>query len=682
MKKWFHRQNKWIQRGLLLGSFSIALVAIAMTLILLYALISGPPPLTTEQNTIYYSQDGSVIEEDFGSKRRYWVDLDDISPYIIQATLTSEDRHFYDHSGFDMKRIGAAVLKNIRNLAKVEGASTITQQYARNLYLSHEKTWVRKTKEAIYALRLEMFYDKDEILAGYLNSIYYGHGAYGIEAASRYFFDKHANELSLSESAMLAGIPKGPSYYSPFNNEENANDRQKQILASMEAAGHIDASKSALASQEKLAYHEPNKEDAPDIAPYFQDAVAVEAMNRLDIDREQLTVGGYHIYTTLDIPTQKVLEKSMEQHIDKNSEIQAAGIVIAPETGSIQALAGGRNYETSSFNRVTQAKRMVGSTIKPFLYYEALGSGFTPTTQLVSKPTKFELGNGEVYAPSNFDGYYANEPITMAQALALSDNIYAVKTNVYLGPERLKETLGKFGISGKIPAVPSLALGTATLSLYDMTKAYSKLARPEEENVPHTITKITDSHGNMLYEYEPPDNESMIDPKRAFLTAHMMTGMFDSSLDGYMRVTGSSIAGKLSRPYSGKSGTTNTDSWMIGFSPELVTGIWTGYDQGKQITRTSELQYSKDIWADVMEQSHQDRTFSTLKAPEGVVGVYVDPATGLRATPYCDTQRLMYFEEDKIPESFCTEHTFEENRQPREKEKNKGGWKDLLEWLF
>ncbi|SEA71006.1 penicillin-binding protein, 1A family [Thalassobacillus cyri] len=682
MKKWFQQRNKWIRSLLLLSTGAIAVGLAAMIVVLLYALISGPPSLTTEQNTIYYSQDGKVIEEDFGTKRRYWVDLENISPYVVQATLTSEDRHFYDHSGFDIKRIGAAVLKNIRNLSKVEGASTITQQYARNLYLSHEKTWIRKAKEAVYALRLEMFYEKDEILAGYLNTIYYGHGAYGIEAASRYFFDKHADELTLAEAAMLAGVPKGPSYYSPYNNEENANNRQARILASMEAAGHIDADESELASREVLDYQEPSEVEAPDIAPYFQDVVAIEAMNRLDIDREQLTVGGYHIYTTLDIPTQEVLEKSMERHINKNSQIQAAGIVLEPGSGAIKGLVGGRDYEASPFNRVTQAKRMVGSTIKPFLYYEALASGFTPTTQLVSKPTKFELGDGETYAPSNFDGYYANEPITMAQALALSDNIYAVKTNVYLGPERLKNTLKQFGISGDIPAVPSLALGTASLSLYDMAKAYSKLARPEEGNTPHAITKITDSHGNTLYEYEPPAAKKAIDPVRAFITAHMMTGMFDSSLNGYMRVTGSSIADQLSRPYAGKSGTTNTDSWMMGFSPKLVAGVWTGYDQQKKITRVSEFQYAKSIWADVMEKAHEDKNFTTMKAPEGVIGVYVDPTTGLRATPYCDKQRLMYFEQGKEPKGFCTEHTYEKDQHHLEEEKNKGGWKEMLDWLF
>ncbi|WP_205091531.1 PBP1A family penicillin-binding protein [Thalassobacillus pellis] len=682
MKKWFHRQNKWIRTAILATAGMTAATIAAAVVLFLFIVIQGPPSLVTEQNTIYYSNDGKVIEEDFGNQRRYWVDLKGISPHLIEATLVIEDRNFYDHAGFDLKRIIAAVLTNIRNLEKAEGASTITQQYARNLYLSHEKTWLRKGKEAIYALRLEMFYDKEEILAGYLNTIYYGHGAYGIEAASRYYFDKHADELSVPEAAMLAGIPKGPSYYSPFNNEENAQFRQKQILASLEASGYLDEKEAELASKEALTYKKTEEVEVPDIAPYFQDVVAQEAMSILDINREELTAGGYHIYTTLDIKSQKLLDKAFQERLSKSSSIQAAGMAMDPDTGAIVALKGGRNYEESPFNRVTQARRMVGSTIKPFLYYQALSSGFTPTTQLVSKPTTFELEDGKTYAPSNFDGYYADAPITMAQALALSDNIYAVKTNVFLGPDKLVDTLRKFGIRGDIPAVPSLALGTASLSLYDMTAAYSRLANANEKIDPHAIRKITDRHGHVLYEFEEPEGEGKINEKRAFLTAHMMTGMFDSSLDGYMSVTGSPIADRLTRQYAGKSGTTNTDSWMIGFSPELVTGIWTGYDESENITSVKEYRYAKNMWADFMEASHNGKSPQTLSAPDGVVGAYVDPETGNLATPYCENQRLMYFSEGKEPREYCNLHMHEDFNLPDQDKGEERGWKKVLEWLF
>ncbi|MFD1020046.1 transglycosylase domain-containing protein [Thalassobacillus hwangdonensis] len=676
---------KWVKYSLISGLCSAALMFLSIATLLVYCLIAGPPSLVTEQNTIYYSADGTVIEEDFGNKRRYWVDLDEISPDIVQATILSEDRNFYDHMGFDLKRITAAALKNIRNLDKIEGASTITQQYARNLYLSHEKTWSRKIKEALYAYRLELFYDKDEILEGYLNTIYYGHGAYGVEAASRYYFSKHADELTLAESAMLAGVPKGPSYYSPFINEQNAEDRQALILSQLETFDYIDKKTAELAANEALSYASQEDFSIPDIAPYFQDVVAQHATRLLGIDREELMKGGYQIHTTLQTDTQGMLEQTMERSLKTNPDIQASAVVTDPHSGAIVAMVGGRDYEDSPYNRATQAKRMVGSTIKPFLYYTALEKGFTATTQLVSKPTDFEFADGEVYAPSNYNGYYADEPITMAQALALSDNIYAVKTNMFLGSDKLVETLHDFGISGKIPSVPSLALGTASISLHDMTDAYTRLASAESPKEAHTITKITDRHGHVLFEHEPEEaNTTKLDPDRAFVVSHMMTGMFDSSLNGYMSVTGASIANELTHTYAGKSGTTDTDSWMIGFSPDLVTGVWTGYDDGREMTKIQDHQFAKEIWAGFMEKAHAEKEYKTFKPTDNVIGVYIDPETGMRASPYCPNQRLMYFEKGKEPDQYCGDHyDGKSEKKDKEKEENKrGSWKDLLDWLF
>src|SRR5690606_5175847 len=232
MEKNFLRKK--INRILLKTVFGFTLTAVsAVLLIYLVALILGPPNLMNEQNTIYYSIDNEVIGEEQGVENRYWVDLEKMSPYVIDATLMIEDQRFFQHNGFDIKRILGAILKDIKTMSLKEGASTLTQQYARNLYLSHEKTWARKLKEAFYAIRLEMYYSKEEILEGYLNTVYYGHGAYGIEAASIHFFNKSASELTIAEAAMLAGIPKGPTYYSPLNDLERATNRQKQILSVM-----------------------------------------------------------------------------------------------------------------------------------------------------------------------------------------------------------------------------------------------------------------------------------------------------------------------------------------------------------------------------------------------------------------------------------------------------------------
>ncbi|TFJ93395.1 transglycosylase domain-containing protein [Lentibacillus salicampi] len=643
----------------------------------------GPPQLTNDQNTIYYSSDGEKIGEESGAENRYWVDLEDMSPQLIAATLAIEDQYFYEHNGFDLQRIAGAVLSDIKSLSLQEGASTLTQQYARNLFLSHEKTWLRKLKEAFYTVRLEMYYSKDELLEGYLNTIYYGHGAYGVEAASRHFFDKSASDLSLAESAMLAAIPKGPSYYSPFNHRENAKNRQQQILGLMLDNDRITEQEHFLAIRENLAFTKPTEREKISVAPYFQDSALKEAADILELKAEKVRSGGYKIYTTLDTRLQKQLKENTGSEIRPGSDIELGAMAMNPDTGGIRALIGGKDYTKSPFNRAVDAERMPGSAFKPFLYYTALNNGYTPTTMLMSKPTAFKLEDGEVYQPSNYNGYYANEPITLAQALALSDNVYAVKTNLSVGPEQLVNTAEKFGIESDLPAVPSLALGTASVTLKNMVTGYGMLANGGYDIKGHTIAKIIDRHGNTVFERKQEEKEPVLDPQSAFVLTQLMTGMFDRSLDGYMSVTGSTIVDELSRTYAGKSGTTNTDSWMIGYSPQLVTGIWTGYDNNAPITKTAEETLAKNIWASFMEDAHEGARMQQFEAPPGVVGVAIDPESGKRATPYCDTSRIMYFKKGTEPEEHCTVHMpgdkpqIEDNEKQSDKEDN-----SLFEKLF
>ncbi|WP_235988922.1 transglycosylase domain-containing protein [Aquibacillus kalidii] len=647
-----------------------------------YAYTLGPPPLTNQQNTVYYSASGDVIGEEHGLESRYWVELEDIDPKLVQATVMTEDQRFYDHNGFDYKRIVGAAIKDIKAMAMVEGASTITQQYARNLYLSHDKTWKRKLKEALYTIRLEMFYDKDKILEGYLNTIYYGHGAYGAEAASRYFFDSSSSNLSWANAALIAGIPKGPSYYSPFHNFENAKKRQEQILTNLANKGVITEEEKTAAINQKLALTEPKDRTVKTVAPYFQDVVFNELQQILDEDMESIRSGGYQVYTTLNVEDQKQFEKTVKETIDPSSEIQVGAIAMDPKTGAITSLIGGKNYKTSQFNRAVQAKRMPGSTFKPFLYYAALENGYTATTPLMSKPTNFQLADGKVYQPSNYNGYYADKPITLAQALALSDNIYAVKTNLYLDPKTLVNTAHRFGIDSELPAVPSLALGTASVSVEEMVSGYSMIANGGSSVEAHTIKKITDLKGNIIYEREKEKGKKVLDTKSTFILSNLMTGMFDESLNGYMRVTGASIADDLSRTYAGKSGTTQSDNWMIGFSPDLVTGVWTGYDNNQDIELVQEHHYAKDIWAAFMEAAHRDHPPSFFNAPDGVVGAYVDPVSGELATPYCEQHRLMYFEEGEEPTSYCSLHKPKDAKKEDEKQEPEKNDKDSKNGLF
>ncbi len=649
---------------LLKTTIMVASLAICfITSIYMISFLLGPPKIITERNTIYYDQDGTIIGEDKGIESRYWIDIADISPHIIEAAIAIEDQNFFDHNGFDLKRIMRATFLNLNNLSLKEGASTLTQQYARNLFLTHEKTWSRKIQEAFYTVRLEMYYAKEEILEGYLNTIYFGHGAYGIEAASRYFFNKSADEVSLAEATMLVGIPKGPTYYSPLNDLEKASNRQQIILDQLLDQQVISEADYLTAVDEQLIYVSQQEEQKENIAPYFQDVVVKEAANILKLDQASIKSGGYHIYTTMNTQFQQQLEQSIHKNMQGNSELQTGAIALEPNTGAIQALVGGRSYEKSPFNRAISAKRMAGSVFKPFLYYAALEHNYTASTKLMSKPTVFTLENNETYQPSNFNNYYAEAPITLAQALALSDNVYAVKTNLFLGAETLVDTAKRFGITDELPAVPSLALGTASVSVNEMVSAYGMLANGGKQIESHTIEKIVDQYGRTVFERKNKDGRQILDPAHTFILTDLMTGMFDRTLDGYMAVTGSTIADKLTHIYAGKSGTTNSDSWMIGYSPTLVTGIWTGYDDNREIESSVETAHAKNVWADFMEAAHERIEPQKFAIPPGVVSVRIDPISGQVATPYCPVSRPMYFKKGTEPTTHCMTHfpTGEEN---------------------
>ncbi|MFB1049673.1 transglycosylase domain-containing protein [Paraliobacillus sp. JSM ZJ581] len=647
-----HKSFAWTLFILLSFTSMICLFIIG---IYTYALLLGPPSLSTAQPTIYFSSDGTEIGQEKTIETRDWLELEQIDQQVIDTTIHAEDKRFYEHNGFDFKRMLGATMINLRSLALEEGASTITQQYARNLYLSHEKTWSRKLKEAFHSIRLELFYDKDTLLEGYLNTIYYGHGVYGVEAASQFYFQKSNSDLSLAETALLVGIPNRPSYYSPITHMKQAKQRQEKILTSLLKEGKINQSKHFLASHEHITVYEKHKGQVKNLAPYFQDIVMSELQSILKKDIQTIRTAGYRVYTTLDQKKQKALQTAASESIPKDSELQVGAIVMDPTNGATLGLIGGRNYTKSPFNRATQANRMAGSTFKPFLYYSALTNGYTATTTLMSQPTTFMLENGTSYQPSNYNGYYADKEVTLAQALAVSDNVYAVKTNLFLTPERLVETAKTFGITSNLKPVPSLALGTASVNIKEMVTAYSMLANGGKSLNPYTIEKIETADGEVIYQHEPSKQKQVLDPQATFILTQLMTGMFDSTLNGYMHVTGETIASELTNVYAGKSGSTKSDSWMIGYSPDLTIGVWNGYDDNRTISKTVDKQAAKNIWASVMEKS-SDGKIDSFIAPKGIVAAYVDPISGELASAYCTTSRLMYFVEGTEPTTYCSMH--------------------------
>ncbi|WP_243292974.1 PBP1A family penicillin-binding protein [Bacillus sp. FJAT-47783] len=676
---------KTIRALFFINVIGILVFVIVLSTILFMAKLEGPPSISVPQSTVLYAKDGSKIGETHHGEKRFWVSLNDISPSVLEATIAIEDRNFYDHHGFDYKRIIGAAIADLKAMAKVQGASTITQQYARNLYLEHDKTWKRKLTEAFYTIRLEMNFTKEEIVEGYLNTIYYGHGAYGIEAAARYYFDKHASELTLGEAAMLVGIPKGPSYYSPYVNLSRAKERQELILSEMVKEGFITKEEREKASEEPLELKEQEAVKKIDIAPYFQDIVLQKVKNLLNIDEQIIQTKGLRVYTTLNSSLQKIAEETVTNVIDENSDIQVGFTAMDPNTGEVKALIGGRDYEKSSFNRVTQAKRQPGSTMKPLLYYAAIENGFTPSTPLRSEPTTFRYGENEqgTYKPSNYNDYYAYDDITLLQALALSDNIYAVKTHLFMSMNELVQTAKTVGIHSPLKEVPSLALGTSPVSVLEMVNAYGILANGGKKVEPIFITRIEDAKGNVLYK-EKRQLEQLLNKQAAFVTTHMMTGMFDKKLNGYTTVTGQKVIDLLTRPYAGKSGSTKADSWMIGYTPQLVAGVWTGYDKGKTIDLVLERSYAKQIWAHFMEEALEDQSVKSFRPPEGVVGVYVDPSSGLLASPTCPVSRLTYYIQGTEPTDYCLEHlehTKEKKEEDKDPPEDPSIWDKLIPWL-
>ena len=604
--------------------------------IYLYAKMQPKLPITGANGYHLYNIDNKIYTASSNKN----VSLSEISKDLINATISTEDKNFYKHQGFDFLRILKAMFVNIKSGENLQGASTITQQYAKNLFLDFDKTWSRKIKEAWITIRLESHYSKDDILEGYLNTINYG-GIFGIENASKYYFNKSAKDLTLAEASMLAGIPKNPSKYSPLIDEKNAKNRQKIILNSMVKNGYITESQANNAYNTKLNYEKSSDDDNLKMMMYYQDAVLDELKSIKTIPSSFLETGGLKIYTNLDMSAQKALEDSLNKNIT-NSDIQMAGVIMDPKTGKVLALSGGRDYNKSQYNRATMAKRQVGSTIKPFLYYSALENGFTPSTTFTSEKTTFSFSGNKTYTPKNYNDEYANGPISLAAAISYSDNIYAVKTHLFLGDNALTDILKRVGIDEELNTLPSLALGAEEINMMDMMAAYSSLANEGYKVTPYFISKVTDMEGNILYEYKP-NLENILNKNTVYILNELLTTTYAFEFKDYNVPTCLSIAPKMTHKYAIKSGTTNTDNLIFGYNKELVVGMWTGYDDNKDVSNKDSSNL-KNAWVDTIEKCLEGKTDEETwyKTPSNVVGVAIDPISGKVASDSSKAKILYY----------------------------------------
>ena len=603
-----------------------------------YAKLSPKIEIKNANSFMLFDSDNEVFFQ--GSGSREWISLDDISPYLIEATINTEDKNFYKHIGFDYLRIIKAMAVNITSGTTSQGASTITQQYAKNLFLDFDKTWKRKWDEMWYTIEIESHYSKDEILEGYLNTINYGHGKYGIETASKYYFGKSAKDLTLAEAAMLTGIPKSPSNYSPFVNLEKATQRQQMILKNMYDDGVISEAEYNKALDKELKFIGEEQEDELESVMYYQDAVIEELKSLKEIPESFLETGGLKVYTSLDMDAQKELEETVKNTMP-DSDLETASVMVNPNNGRVIALVGGKDYSKSEFNRAVNAKRQVGSTMKAFLYYAALENGFTASTTFTSEETTFTFNNDQTYSPQNYNGTYGNKPISMATAIAYSENIYAVKTHMFLGEDTLVDMAKRLGITSKLDEVPSLALGTSEIGMLEMAGAYSAFANEGYKVTPHFITKVVDKEGNVLYEADE-EKELILNSSLTFILNNLLTATYDANFIDYNYPTAVNLASRMTHKYSLKSGTTNTDNWYIGYNKDIVTAVWCGYDDSRDL-KSSEYKYAQNIWLNTMENYMKDKDEAWYSQPENVVGVLVNPITGKPAIDSDEKKIIEYY---------------------------------------
>ena len=601
--------------------------------IYLYAWMS--PKLTVNSSKSYYFYDK---DENLITGTDEWISYENLDQDIINATIAIEDRHFFDHQGFDYLRIAKALYNNIKSNSKNEGASTITQQYAKNLYLDFDKTWERKINEAWLTIRLETHYSKEEILEGYLNTINYG-GIFGIENASKYYFGKSASDLSLAEASMLAGIPNRPSEYSPFVNFESAKKRQKIVLNSMERDGYITKEQVESAYNETLVFDDKNDDDELNSIMYYQDAVIEELKTIDSIPSSLLKTGGLKIFTSFDTKAQEAIETSIKENIE--TDIQVASIIMNPNNGAILGLVGGVDYSKSQYNRALSGNRSVGSTIKPFLYYAALENNFTASTTFTSEKTTFVFSENQTYSPTNYGDEYPNKEISLANAIAHSDNIYAVKTHLFLGTDVLVDTMKRVGVQAKLDSIPSLALGSQSISLMEMTKAYAVLANEGHKVEPHFIERIEDINGNVLYEYKSND-ETVLNKSITFILSELLANTSNPNFIDYTYPTSYVISNKLTKKYAIKTGTTEYDHLVFGYNKDVVVSVWSGYDDNREL-EYGDATTNKNLWADIIEKYLKDKEDNWYTMPNNVVGVLVNPQSGKVANKNDEKSVIQYY---------------------------------------
>ena len=600
-------------------------------------------------------------------QERRVVKLSEVPPLLIKAILAIEDERFYHHHGIDPVSIVRATWVNLRSGGVVQGGSTLTQQLMKNFFLTDERKYSRKIKEAIMALIAERKYSKDEILENYLNEIYLGQrgsqGIFGVWEASQFYFSKPMSDLTVGETALLAGLIRAPNKLSPYRSVDAATKRRNVVLAKLLDDQIITRKQYEAAIREKLPHRELIKvtNDAPFYVDYLRRELAENYSN------DALTREGLRIFTSLDLRLQRIAERSLSEGLKKleqsysnlrrkgdDDSLEGAIIVIRPQTGEIKAMVGGRSYQKSQFNRVFQAKRQPGSVFKPFVYLAALMAGadggkkFTPVTMVEDSPFTWNY-EGQEWQPGNYNDEYFGT-VTLRRALEKSLNSATARVARDVGIKRVSDIAHRLGIQSSLPIVPALALGAAEVTPLEVAVAFSTLANNGVRATPLTVKQVMDPTDRVL-EKRDVRVEKVLSPQLAFLMNYLLKGVLDRGTAEFARRWG------FTRPAAGKTGTTNDykDAWFVGYTPDLLAVVWVGFD-GQSKLGLSGAQAALPIWTEFMKQATAGTPITDFIPPPGIKIVEIDPLSGQLATPNCPYILREAFLEGDEPTGTCPLH--------------------------
>ncbi len=650
--------------------FFIAFALLGVVGGVLYAQLQELPDIAnlndfkTSEATHIYDINGNLISQ-LWLEQRTIVNLDQIPQTLQNAVIATEDERFYEHWGIDLVGVARAFMVNLTSGGLREGASTITQQLARTLFLTQEKTLSRKIREALLSVQIEKNYSKKQILEMYLNDIYYGEGAYGVESASRTYFGKHLADLTLPECAMLAGLPKSPNHFDPYKFPLEALKRRNLVLDRMVATNFISQQEATDAKNTPIELKKIEVQNAP----YFVEYVRQQLEARYGSNA--VYKGGLSVYTTLDMKLQEAAQRALAHGLENaeitarknrltnipvDQPIQGALLAMDPHTGAIRAMIGGVDYHKSVFNRAIQARRQPGSAFKPIIYTAAIENGYTMADVFLDAPIVYpDPVTGKPWRPLNFSDKFRG-PTTLHTALMYSINVVTIKLLDKLGIQPVVSVARRLGITTPIKPNLSLGLGTSEVSLVEMVQAFSVFPNQGVRVEPFAILTVKDSSGHVL-ENNTPVGESVLDPMVAYIMVHTMKDVIDNGTGRIIRRLG------FEYPAAGKTGTTNdnVDAWFIGYTPDLTCGVWVGYDERQSLGRKQTGgETAAPIWAEFMKAATAGQPIKDFEPPKGADSELVTKkiclTSGLLAGPDCPGVRDEIFRKETAPTKYCNIH--------------------------